>query len=671
MADFKDVVKSLKDNKTAQDDGFNRLEAAVKGTDPKSIQEEQKKTQDINTKKEQGYFARIGDEVANLNENFKGFASSLKSPEGVLAGLFSIIPATIALIVGFFGGIILEFKQLTGLFLKDAKWVKSIKGFFSNIDKGVFGKGGIKAFGDFIAEPFKRIFKGISDFFNTEGKLGQKLLQPFRDLFKLIKGVFTGGPIGKFIKTFMDVFSKISKFALLIGTTLGRIVPITAIVIAAVGTMWEAIKGFRDTVGNLGSKIAGFFTGALKGLFEYTIGGLADLLIDGLSWVAKKLGWESVSKFLDEKLNLVEGFNFIMDGVRDFFSAFSEFAVNNISWNKFLELSGIATALDFGGEIIDSVLKVFDDFKKWFGGQVDNVVTSISTGFDFVTEMAKSLQRAIHGGLDYIKGFFGFGDKSDFAEVDKSVINLPKISDMIKDALKGITDFFGKLFDFDFRSIVKSLPFGEKILSLMDSSEKDVIDKEVENQKKQKEIKDRLFKGDYGSFMGIGDSEEDLRKELAQLKADAADIRSQKNPNKLATANLAGVKPSDGSNFKDIDPSEMTEEQLKAAMIDYNKEKNKLRGGRRFQFDRDNKDLRRALSQRRRDFRDQREEEGNIAGRITQAQLDKIVVGGGGSSTVVNNTTNAPVNNNNTSSSYSPPTNPDPTIERAKMAAFR
>ena len=115
----------------------------------------------------------------------------------------------------------------------------------------------------------------------------------------------------------------------------------------------------------------------------------------------------------------------------------------------------------------------------------------------------------------------------------------------------------------------------------------------------------------------------------------------------------------------------MTEEQLKAAMIDYNKEKNKLRGGRRFQFDRDNKDLRRALSQRRRDFRDQREEEGNIAGRITQAQLDKIVVGGGGSSTVVNNTTNAPVNNNNTSSSYSPPTNPDPTIERAKMAAFR
>ena len=33
MADFKDVVKSLKDNKTSQDDGFNRLEAAVKGGD--------------------------------------------------------------------------------------------------------------------------------------------------------------------------------------------------------------------------------------------------------------------------------------------------------------------------------------------------------------------------------------------------------------------------------------------------------------------------------------------------------------------------------------------------------------------------------------------------------------------------------------------------------------
>ena len=103
-ASFSDVVKSLKDNKVSQDDGFNRLEAAVKGTDPKSIQEEQKKTQDINTKKEQGYFKKIGDEVSELNKNFLDSIKTFQSPAGALGGLLGLLASPIALISGFLVG---------------------------------------------------------------------------------------------------------------------------------------------------------------------------------------------------------------------------------------------------------------------------------------------------------------------------------------------------------------------------------------------------------------------------------------------------------------------------------------------------------------------------------------------------------------------------------------
>jgi len=59
-ASFSDVVKSLKDNKGSQDDGFKRVEAAVKGTDPKSIQEENAKKEASTKNKELNYFANIG-----------------------------------------------------------------------------------------------------------------------------------------------------------------------------------------------------------------------------------------------------------------------------------------------------------------------------------------------------------------------------------------------------------------------------------------------------------------------------------------------------------------------------------------------------------------------------------------------------------------------------------
>jgi len=328
------------------------------------------------------------------------------------------------------------------------------------------------------------------------------------------------------------------------------------------------------------------------------------------------------------------------------------------------------------GKVIDwlyvDLPKFFFDLFSWQG-----IKDTLSGALDFANEIGKSLQRLIHKGLNWIKGIFGFGDDdSDFATATGKFDEGPL--DIVFGFVNKFFSWLKGLFDIDVGKILKSFvpDWAMKWFEGGSTNQDEGMELQQERTNRIKELKRGLKEGKYdGLFTDSKDEIVELKKleqeekdYFAKVRAGSADKGNVKT---LKTANLVGIKPSDGSDFKDIDPSEMTEEQLKAATKDFIKERSKLRGGKRFQFNRANKDLRRALSQRRRDFRDQAEEEGNVAGKITQAQLDKIVVGGGGSSTVVNNTTNAPVNNNNTSSSYSPPTNPDPTIERAKMAAFR
>ena len=91
MADFKDVVQSLKQNKESQDAGFSRLEAAVKGTDPKSIQEETAKKEASTKNKELNYFADIGEELKTANKNLVDGFKSLVTPSGALGGIMALI----------------------------------------------------------------------------------------------------------------------------------------------------------------------------------------------------------------------------------------------------------------------------------------------------------------------------------------------------------------------------------------------------------------------------------------------------------------------------------------------------------------------------------------------------------------------------------------------------
>ena len=167
MADFIDVVKGLKENKETTDAGFSRLEKAIGGTDSKS-QIEEKAKQDANTtKKEQGYFANIGNELDLVNKNLVDGFKSLVTPSGALGGIMALIAAPIFFIKGFLTGLLDSFKALGKLFPSN-RLLKNFKVFFGRtlprFFSGIFGnKGSIgKALETFKKSKFG---KPLVDFF--------------------------------------------------------------------------------------------------------------------------------------------------------------------------------------------------------------------------------------------------------------------------------------------------------------------------------------------------------------------------------------------------------------------------------------------------------------------------------------------------------------------------
>ena len=658
MADFKDVVQSLKQNKESQDAGFSRLEAAVKGTDPKSIQEENAKKEASNVKKEQGYFANIADELSEVNKNLLDGFKDLKSPSGALGGLLGLIAAPIFFIKGFLKGLGDAFKVL-GVDFKKMKLVKTIgtffkttiPNFFKNLFKGFSPKGG---------SGLDKILKNI--------KAGFKFVMlPFKMIGDIIK-MFTGGGIGTALKTFKGTFSAITKFASTVGRVLGRLFfPITFLM-TAFDTIKGAIDGFTGTEGNIVQKMLGALGGAYKGFMKIVTIPL-DLVKDLISWIAGKFGFKEFEKLLDS-------------------FSFTKLFGKAVDW-LFVDLPAFIT-----------------DLFSW-----KNIKAMLSGALDFANEIGKSLQRVIHGAINWVKSLFGFGDKGDFAPPEMPVtkdVRAFLTFEWVSDLLKPVTDFFKKIMDFDFVGMLKKIPFVGKLLEKMESdkpvteTEKKAKALEERNVKvlkileNKKKIQDQIeeeearinrskanedFGGDEYFLQNEKAGQRASQKKIAMLKKKLAseskaqtELLKLKKPS-LKTANLTGKKP--GIDIKDLmaddeaDVSTMTQEELKRAQKLFNNRKNAYRGSKQRQFVKDNKDLSDKLKGRRQDFRNQAEEEGNVASTINQAQLDKVGKSAG-TTTIIDNSVSAPsnTNNNSSTSTFSPLVQTDSVVAAAVGADF-
>ena len=314
----------------------------------------------------------------SITGSIKGIGSSIK-------GLGTGASSTIAKIADGLGDV---FKPLT-------KGLTNIKRAFTagfaglkvfRTATGQFGKVGLlgKLGGLFqsLTKPFKAIgstVKSIKDFVLTPLKTAGSSL-------KTIKSALPSGGMAKGLKPLMDgvkrvlsLVKSVGTFAGSFGRVLGRLfLPIT-IVMSLFDTFKGAMAGFEkySEKGFLEGIIGGLF-GGISGLLTGMIGLPLDLLKDGISWIAGKLGFENFSETLDS------------------------FSFSELIGSLFTSITD--TIVGFIGSIKDSIADI------GIGGLIQNVALNLLKIFKKIVTFPSAVAAGAIGAIsnvfgDPVKGF--------------------------------------------------------------------------------------------------------------------------------------------------------------------------------------------------------------------------------------------------------------------------
>ena len=378
-----------------------------------------------------------------------------------------------------------------------------------------------------------KIMVALINFFgpkSTMGKFSTRILEfilrmkariksffkPFVSLMKTLGGLgkFAGlDKIMKFLKGIMKVFGKL-------------FLPISLLMAA-----WAAISGGLDEAaeesGGIPQKIMSFISGALKGLLDFFIFDLANLIQDGIKWA---IGW-----FM------------------------GLFGFNEEEIEK-------ATDFDFVKPIKDAVFGAIDWIRGLF--RFDGKGVKLGKGF---TKFLDLILFPLNKAIDWIRDMFGFKKEGE------EDFSLGKI---ITDSLNKIFAWFKSLLDIDFTAMLKKIPGAGMVMDLLkgkeDSKSKEELSKmglidhdtfgkdDLELEKIKKEIAERRKKGEnisglISALTNVAKDEsidEGDRKKLAKiLKAEGATLATggyfsggmalvgEKGPEIMVSARPANVIP--------------------------------------------------------------------------------------------------------------------------------
>jgi hypothetical protein len=317
--------------------------------------------------------------------------SKIEMPGGIFGGLLSVA----ALMGGFVTGFISQLTSPIFAALKNTKLFQKISSIFSTVSKFFTG----------IVLSLKNspLFKGT---FTVIEKIGG-LLNKFKSskIFTLLGKIFsifgnspvlktitaTSGIIGSAFSALTDIFGGMFRF-FKIGLTLGSKFaglfkflggPFTLALTGIISGIMGAIDGFKKD-GLIGG-LKGFLVGAFDGL----IGGLLDLVKDGISWVSEKLGFSEFSKFLD---------SFSFTGL------YSKYIIDPL-FGMYAEIG------KFIGEIPMMVTDFFtslpDKISVFFTSAMDSLTTISDDMSEVVNNFNKAVLRAVlpdpkaKGGMSY------------------------------------------------------------------------------------------------------------------------------------------------------------------------------------------------------------------------------------------------------------------------------
>jgi len=270
----------------------------------------------------------------------------------------------------------------------------------------------------------------IKEFKTLSGKIGAtigKITKPIMSLFNSFKAAFT--KVMDFLKPIGNVFKSLSGLSS-VGKTIGPIVKmakkfaplakgILSKLLLPLFAIFDFISGFiegfrskgeDDTRGTMEKVLDGLFAGAIKlikGIFIVPL----DLLKDGVSWLAEKMGFENFSKALDS-------FSF-----NDTFDKFIKFGKNLFSSEP---EEGYFSIVKWAGDGIDSLVEGMKDLIP------DDIIGSLKElagdALDIITAPHRWFwNNAIKPAIDsIIKMFGGSAELPDTGEIGDMATNFLK-----------------------------------------------------------------------------------------------------------------------------------------------------------------------------------------------------------------------------------------------------
>lgn len=291
--------------------------------------------------------------------------------------------------------------------------VKSLTSSFANLKNAFLaGTNGVKG----VARTAQGTFRSlnvIEKFFNlwgrTTGQISEgaktigkimdgKVLQPFKNLISGIRGVGQSTSVlGKSLKVLFTGFK-----------TIGRFIAFPLTIIMGIIDGFKGLMAGSDRQVGLFNKLIGGAIGAITGVLKGLVAMPLDLLKDGISWIAGKLGFENFEKMLDS-FSFGELFQMVGDKIADGFVKFFEGIGYMFTNMKDQLLSPFKDGFSFGG-LLTSVTKLISFIPGAFFDLIKNGISAIL---------------GIFGGDDISKALDSFSFISEYGKIIDYIATLP------------------------------------------------------------------------------------------------------------------------------------------------------------------------------------------------------------------------------------------------------
>ena len=399
---FKVAIEKI-DNPESSRQAVTAAKKQLEKIDKLAGTEEQRRETEKANNEQNDRLGKIVEGIKGMSSQLSEFVQGAKKGVGWLAGLGALgllffDPETLGNMLTDAVNFIFDTIESIRLFLEGdfSGGLKKLEGHFLGLSVAL---GGILLF---FGGPIFKVLSIIGKLITGAGKIIGKLL----GMGSKIKGLAAAGDdvakgASKFSKIadfFKNFGSKFSKFGSIFKTVLGKIaLPIT-LIIGVLSGLEQAIVGFKE------DGIIGGIKGFLKGAFDSIIGGLLDLIKDGLSWVLKLFGFDNIAEVLDS-FSFSELYSNWVDKVFELagkvFSWLGEKTTAAIEWIKeklgFEEDGFKLPSFSIGEMVTNAVEKIknlftsifdflpsFEDIKgniksilpSWLGGSDDKVAES-------------------------------------------------------------------------------------------------------------------------------------------------------------------------------------------------------------------------------------------------------------------------------------------------------